>query len=86
MSKGLPHHNLLAELLHDWHQLVNTHSSKAAGAHPRDLDKVACHIYLQHLYCDLTPFVFALPYFGKPAAIERGIQPIVAERDLDRAW
>ena len=53
-----------------------------AWAHPCNLDKVACHVYLQHLDCNVPPLVFTFPYFSKPAMIQRGIHSVVAKWDL----
>ena len=55
------------------------------GPHPCDLNKVARHIYLEDLDRNLAPLVFALPYFGKPAVIQRDIHTVVTKRDLYRS-
>ena len=56
------------------------------GDHLCDLDQVACLVYLEHFDCNLAPLVLALPYFGKPTVIERGIHSVVAKWDLYRSW
>ena len=79
MTKSFPAHDLLAEPLCGRHKSVNASSSTSWKSHPFDLHKVAFHKYLQNLGCDLDPFVFTLPYFGKSASISRSFRAIVAE-------
>ena len=52
------------------------------GAHLCNFGEVAFLGYLEDLDRNLTSLVFPFPYFGKPAAVQRGIRTIVAERDL----
>ena len=50
-----------------------------------DLDKVIPCVNPQHLDCNVTTMVFALPDIGEPATIQRGFQTIIAKWDLDRS-
>jgi len=55
---------------------------KTAGTNTRDLDKVARRVHPQYLDSNMAALVFALPHVSKPAAIQRGIEPIIIKRDL----
>ena len=65
---------------------VNAYTPAKLEIYLSNLDEVARRAYLQYLYCNLEPFVLALPYFTKPAPTPRSFHLIVAERNLYRPW
>jgi len=69
---------MISSLIQAWIATLVTHAC--------NFIKGTRRVYPWNFNRDLTPFVVTLPHITKPATIQWGTRPVIAEWDLHGSW